>query len=350
MNLHQVASAIHHVCSAKALIASIVLATTAASSVAGEYSKVAFNDAGWTIVATHANSPTNEVTSILLGAQEQTTSGDNLRLIWYRRDTDTNDWSSWSWKSTDLDAARKYIEQEENLPLDARIWRMLGLQSQAAATAIAPLPYDKGLLADDPLNLAIGSLSDRDLVVQLLVDSGYEAATVPFEKAESAACNAGSKLSALAIGFEAAFAQPTELAPYVASTSYSQQDPNCLPTSGSGPNVVGVVTGPVGPASPWGITSCVTNPNGTITCKYQRSQNHLRRRVRKVNGVYICEYRIETCIQYEECTSPVPAPATPTCMPPFELLPDLYPGLRSVECPGESWLDIGTNPWIQGTC
>lgn len=227
---------------------------------------------------------------------------------------------------------------------------MLGLVDASATIAVAPLAYDKGLLADDPVNLAIGTSPDRDIIIQLLVDAGYAAASIPFEKAESASCNAGSKLSALSAAFEASFSADAETAPYVASTIYSQQDASCLPSSGSAPDVVAVRTGPVGPASPWAISGCTTNSNGTITCKYTRSQNHIRRRVRKVGNTYICEYRIETCRQYEECTTPVPAPAGPTCQPPFRLLPNLYPGLYTVECPGEGLIDTETNDWVQGPC
>ncbi len=120
--------------------------------------------------------------------------GDNLVAVWYRREGAS--WTAKSWSTNDPWEAIKSVKAELGISDDEDDrWDISG-DDDFIPTAEAPEEYVSGVLADDPLAPLIASSPDRDVIVELLAITGYQAADVPVEKDDG--CTTDAKLDGMA--------------------------------------------------------------------------------------------------------------------------------------------------------
>lgn len=122
------------------------------------------------------------VHSFLALSKADATFGSNIVAVWYQRDG--TGWATKSWHTTDQAEAIKYVKQELSIPdADDELWDE-GISTAVLAEKAPSMPEDylKGLLASDPLAQVLADPLQREFVVEILTQAGYQSADVPLDK------------------------------------------------------------------------------------------------------------------------------------------------------------------------
>jgi hypothetical protein len=108
--------------------------------------------------------------------------GNNIVAVWYTNPHNPNTaWPAVTWQSQSQWNAIKWVKTEYGV---SDTWDFIWLASDtsdAEPTAEVPVGYDKGLVEGDPL-ADIGDPATHDEIVKVLVDAGYQAASLPVDK------------------------------------------------------------------------------------------------------------------------------------------------------------------------
>lgn len=178
----------------------------------------------------------------------------NLQAVWYIKDTEYEcSWYALTWDTSDPWDAIKTVKVSLGISDDDDPNWAVSVESTAWSEPKELFDYSAGFMADDGLGRAINTLPDRDEWVAWLVDIGYKAAEIKFEKAVESTDPAypSTVLSQYAGAVEKILAQgPIAVAP--GSTPMPMMPPPPIPAPGN-PRPPRVVPGPnptpVDPAS-----------------------------------------------------------------------------------------------------
>lgn len=109
-------------------------------------------------------------------------TGENLVAVWYTNPHAANTaWPSQAWDSTSQWDAIKWVKTTYGI---SDTWDFVWPASEAdpnSPNVVDPSNYVAGLLEGDPFAELGGSITHDDLV-QILVDAGYKAASIPVDK------------------------------------------------------------------------------------------------------------------------------------------------------------------------
>jgi hypothetical protein len=170
-------------------------------------------------------------------ANPESLVGSNIVAVWYQRPAlDDGAWTAKSWMATSLPAAIKSVKSALSIPDDQdKNWGLDPSISLAVVGTLPPLKeYTKGFFAEDPVAIWINSSPNRDVIVQVLKDSGYPVADVPLEKVD-ATCLGDNELLARAKGVEPLLTRVTDDRLNASYDAYNAVKAACAPPSFCGP-------------------------------------------------------------------------------------------------------------------
>jgi len=117
-----------------------------------------------------------QVQAYLARLDEDAVVGDNLRLVLFTRGQSINDWGVKAWQpDVALNDAAAYLRDQYRADLFTGDEQPVGMQIDTGQV-VEPIPLSGGLLASDPLQLAIVGMDDPDLLLNPLLDSGWKGA------------------------------------------------------------------------------------------------------------------------------------------------------------------------------
>jgi hypothetical protein len=165
------------------------------------------------------------VNSMIAVIRPEAAVGNNIRVIWFQRAPGGaggagggDSWSARAWTDADVGPALAYIRQQMAWPTEDNdvityglLWPVAELDDRGNPNGVGPgvgvggVPqntnwttigaelgeataegYANGFLQGDPMGQLITTLPDRDPVVSLFTDSGYESADLVFEQSRFA--------------------------------------------------------------------------------------------------------------------------------------------------------------------
>jgi hypothetical protein len=174
------------------------------------------------------------VNSMIAVIRPEAAVGNNIRVIWFQRAADDS-WSARAWTDADIGPALSYIKQHANFPDEDNdaityglLWPIGELGDNGNPNGVGPgVPqstdwmnagpilgegYANGFLQGDPMAQLITTLPDRDPVVSLFTDSGYESADLVFEQSRFATgCTNNAAIRAFTAGAEILWQAPAAI-------------------------------------------------------------------------------------------------------------------------------------------
>lgn len=239
-----------------------------------------FHQGAWTYHAIYSyegGSP--RVGSVVALAHPETLTGDNLAGVWYVRSA--TGWEAKSWDSSSPYEVVKALKTELAIPDDFDgYWYLPGASAiNAAASAGAAEPYDKGLITSDPVYNWVQSQPDRDAIIASLTALGWKSADIFAEKTSASAgtCDEKSLVTGVAAAAEYAISANSSSGPAVAAAYTLAVAGAC--GGAPGPKQ-GVVIGGVRWTTPWPenttpakppeFVKCITLPDGRKLCAWNQ--------------------------------------------------------------------------------
>ena len=160
-------------------------------------------EGGWiTFAIVDSSVQSQPVTAIIAFPPENAVWGNNLTGVWYTYDDATGAWGAKAWSAPRAQIVRD-LKGEYSLPdIDDVYWGMSTITINEAAFPLEAKDFVNGLFVDDPFYAAISESADADTIVEWLVESGYPAANLPFEKfAADTACARAYTFDGLALEY-----------------------------------------------------------------------------------------------------------------------------------------------------
>lgn len=301
-------------------------------------SGVRFASGDWTFVPVVKNVAGDwSSPGILALRKKDLVVGDNIVSIWYERPAVVGGaWAATSWVSQDQWQAITFVKNRFAIGSEHDFLWPTNDPVTAPASPETPLPYSHGLFVEDPLS-ALPNDANRDQVVTVLTELGYQSASVTLE--QIGPCEGSVVLQGLSA--TAILAASTSPPASTLENFFLTGVPLSCAEIGVPSPPTGFVPGtniplpgaPLDPQNPWKrddrppvlLPDCTSQ----TTCCY--AAPIIFRYVRKgANGLEYVEYCEGT--QTWSCPqSPgVACPLTPSCSAPSAPLPDLDAG--SVSC------------------
>lgn len=137
-----------------------------------------------------------QVHSLLAILNPSAKVGDNLQQVWYIRGTP---WTSQTWTDPDPWVAINFIKSELGIP-DSEDANWEVCTSSGTTQMAAPVGYARGVVATDPMALALASSPNRNQLIQQLVAMGHPAANITLDSTDD--CTTDQQLEGLASNFE----------------------------------------------------------------------------------------------------------------------------------------------------
>jgi hypothetical protein len=310
------------------------------------------------------------VNSMIAVIRPEAAIGNNIRVIWFQRAANDS-WSARAWTDADIGPALAYIKQHANFPDEDNdtityglLWPVAEVDDSGPngigpgvdaggvpqntnwmhAGAILGQGYANGFLQGDPMGQLVTILPDRDPVVALFTDSGYESADLVFERSRfTEGCTNDAAVQSYAATAEAFYVfQDLEAA---VSIGHSQLTALCLAQAGGPPpcnkDTMQQAWGPYncGTTSAWSLfktrdyllngelrTQCVYRRSRTCTATFTRTwtdgQCNKTTMCQKTNTITEEEFAVCTnaagsngnCLGQPQCGTPN-APFKPTNEP-----------------------------------
>ncbi len=169
---------------------------------------ILFHQGPWTYHAVYSDTGGQvRVDNVIVLADPNSLTGNNLAGIWYQR-TETG-WEAKSWETGSPYEVVKAVKIELNVPdvFDA-YWHVPNKADiAAAASAGTALGYSKGVLTTDPLAGWVESQTNRDEIIKSLTALGWSSADILAEKTSLGAgnCDEKSVITGVAAAVEYAY-------------------------------------------------------------------------------------------------------------------------------------------------
>lgn len=191
------------------IVRSVLLALGAAASLSGvaladERPSMAVTEVdAWTFVPlVNNNSGGVKVDGFLALRDKSTSFGDNIVAVWYKRPASGSVWETLTWESTDQWDAIKTVKTELGIS-DTYDADWPTTDAKTTTPPAGTVVYYKGFVASDPLVAQLDTDPNRDFWIDVLVEAGYKASDVNFDKKEGTNCGQSEWLSQMVTVTEA---------------------------------------------------------------------------------------------------------------------------------------------------
>lgn len=177
--------------------AAMLLAAVAGADVLSRPDNVQVTQDDWAFVpVVHITDGSSvEVAGVLALRDKSLAVGNNLVAVWYENPHQPNtEWPAKTWDSESHWAAIEWVKASHEIGDEWDFMWPTIEPSPSEPTSIDPVDYDKGVISGDPFADYVGSPT-YDQIVEVLVDAGYKAASIPVDK--DGPCEAKTVLPAL---------------------------------------------------------------------------------------------------------------------------------------------------------
>ncbi len=160
-----------------------------------------------------------QVHSFLALKDPASTVGTNITVVWYLHASEGG-WAPVAWNTQDHWQVIKSIKDVLAIPdWEDNLWQTFqGPPEVQVATAEMPKAFVSGVLSDDPLVIPLSSQTNQTML-DLLVNLGYAAASVPVDDSSETQCTSAEVIDAMQTGVNSFVAAPATDATSAAQTA-----------------------------------------------------------------------------------------------------------------------------------